>query len=189
MKAMRCADLQRLLPKYLHRMPTDPFTGRQLVYKQTGTNWLLYSLGPDRVDNGGKPLDKAISGYTRRRRKGRVTSFSIHSSSACCPSEIAGGYRFRTQIYARSLTLVEEPILKKLACPMDLRKINTVDQICASGLQCGRSSASYVPLERWLSGRKRRFAKPFTSKIVPGVRIPLSPPLLASRLLNSRKRQ
>jgi hypothetical protein len=69
------ADLQHLLPKYLHRMPTDPFTGRQLVYKQTGTNWLLYSVGPDRVDNGGKPLDKAISGYNSgdgQKRKGDV---------------------------------------------------------------------------------------------------------------------
>jgi len=69
------ADLQRLLPKYLHRIPTDPFTGRQLVYKQTGTNWLLYSVGPDRVDNGGKPLDKAISGYNTldgQKRKGDV---------------------------------------------------------------------------------------------------------------------
>jgi len=69
------ADLQQLLPKYLHRMPADPFTGRQLVYKQTGTNWLLYSVGPDRVDDGGKPLDKRISGYNRatgEERKGDV---------------------------------------------------------------------------------------------------------------------
>ena len=82
--ALRCSrcdegnafpTLQRLLPKYLHRMPTDPFNGRQLVYKQTGTNWLLYSVGPDGVDNGGKPLDRAISGYNTgngQKRKGDV---------------------------------------------------------------------------------------------------------------------
>ena len=67
--------LQYLLPKYVHRMPTDPFNGRQLVYKQTGTNWLLYSIGPDRVDNGGKPLEKVISFYNPgevQKRKGDV---------------------------------------------------------------------------------------------------------------------
>ena len=56
------AGVQGLLPKYLHRMPIDPFTGHQLVYKQTGTNWLLYSVGPDRADDGGKPVGKIISG-------------------------------------------------------------------------------------------------------------------------------
>ena len=52
------ADLKQLVPKYLHRIPTDPFTGSPLVYKQTATNWTLYSVGPDRVDDGGKPAGR-----------------------------------------------------------------------------------------------------------------------------------
>ncbi|HEY5909488.1 MAG TPA: hypothetical protein VJA21_02670 [Verrucomicrobiae bacterium] len=47
------AALEELVPKYLIRIPTDPFTGRALTYKPQGTNWLVYSVGPDRVDDGG----------------------------------------------------------------------------------------------------------------------------------------
>ncbi len=56
------ANLTQLVPKYLRRLPTDPFSGRLLVYRPNGTNWLLYSLGLDRVDDGGKPVGKMMSG-------------------------------------------------------------------------------------------------------------------------------
>jgi hypothetical protein len=65
-------DLQRLVPKYLQRVPTDPFTGRPLVYKQTGTNWLLYSLGPDGADDGGKPMGRIRSGDHVEENKGDI---------------------------------------------------------------------------------------------------------------------
>ena len=55
-------NLPKLLPKYLQRLPPDPFSGNPLVYRLAGTNWLLYSLGPDRVDDGGKPVGRIISG-------------------------------------------------------------------------------------------------------------------------------
>ena len=55
-------SLALLAPKYLQRLPSDPFGGNPLVYRPVGTNWLLYSLGPDRVDDGGKPVGKIISG-------------------------------------------------------------------------------------------------------------------------------
>ncbi len=43
-----------LVPKYLSRVPQDPFTRTPLVYRPRGTNWLLYSVGPERVDHGGQ---------------------------------------------------------------------------------------------------------------------------------------
>jgi hypothetical protein len=55
-------NLLQLLPKYLKRLPSDPFSSNPPVYQSTGTNWLLYSLGPDRVDDGGKPVGKIMSG-------------------------------------------------------------------------------------------------------------------------------
>ena len=55
-------SLQQLVPKYLQAVPSDPFSSHPLVYRPAGTNWLLYSLGPDRVDDGGKPVGKIISG-------------------------------------------------------------------------------------------------------------------------------
>lgn len=54
-------NLMQLVPKYVQHLPTDPFSNNPLIYRPTGTNWLLYSLGPDRVDDGGKPMDKTIS--------------------------------------------------------------------------------------------------------------------------------
>ena len=35
----------------------DPFDGRPLKWKQTDDGLILYSIGPDRVDNGGEPID------------------------------------------------------------------------------------------------------------------------------------
>ena len=48
------ADLEQLVPKYLQRVPVDPFSGRPMLYRAQGTNWLLYSVGEDGVDDGGK---------------------------------------------------------------------------------------------------------------------------------------
>lgn len=46
--------LEELVPQYLQRDPNDPFNGRALIYRAQGTNWVLYSVGPDQVDDGGK---------------------------------------------------------------------------------------------------------------------------------------
>jgi hypothetical protein len=51
--------LDLLVPKYLQQVPSDPFSGHALVFRPQGTNWLLYSVGPDRVDDGGKPMSRS----------------------------------------------------------------------------------------------------------------------------------
>lgn len=48
------ARLEQLVPKYLQRVPSDPFSGKPIIYRPQGTNWLLYSIGEDGVDDGGK---------------------------------------------------------------------------------------------------------------------------------------
>lgn len=40
-------------------MQTDPFTGKPLIYRLHGGDYLLYSVGPDLHDNGGIPADEA----------------------------------------------------------------------------------------------------------------------------------
>jgi hypothetical protein len=52
------AHLEDLVPGYLSNVPQDPFTGQPMTYRPQGTNWLLYSVGPDRVDNGGQPMGR-----------------------------------------------------------------------------------------------------------------------------------
>ena len=48
------ARLDDLVANYLSRVPQDPFTGQPLIYRVQGTNWLLYSVGSDGVDDGGR---------------------------------------------------------------------------------------------------------------------------------------
>jgi hypothetical protein len=65
--ALRCYQLKnaRLPPhldelatNHLGRIPLDPFTQQPLIYRPQDTNWLLYSVGPDGVDDGGKPVGR-----------------------------------------------------------------------------------------------------------------------------------
>jgi hypothetical protein len=48
------ARLEELVPAYLPGVPQDPFSGLPLAYRLQGANWLLYSVGTNRVDDGGK---------------------------------------------------------------------------------------------------------------------------------------
>lgn len=50
--------LDQLVPNYLSKVPTDPFASDlgALKYRRVGKSYLLYSVGPDGVDNGGKPF-------------------------------------------------------------------------------------------------------------------------------------
>jgi len=58
------AALRDLVPMYLGAIPDDPCGGRRLNYRLTdgGRGFLLYSLGPDLRDDGGKPQPKGPSG-------------------------------------------------------------------------------------------------------------------------------
>jgi hypothetical protein len=49
-------ELRELVPKFLPELPLDPFAKALPCYRLNGTNWLLYSLGPDEVDNRGIPM-------------------------------------------------------------------------------------------------------------------------------------
>ncbi len=51
--------LAQLAPKYVQLVPLDPFSGRPMIYRLQGTNWLLYSVGEDGVDDGGKPVGRS----------------------------------------------------------------------------------------------------------------------------------
>jgi len=48
-------NLEQLVPNYLSRLPQDPFNGQPLIYRDLSTNWLVYSVGPGGIDQGGKP--------------------------------------------------------------------------------------------------------------------------------------
>jgi hypothetical protein len=50
-------NLGQLVPRYLARVPSDPFGTGEFGYHVEGTNWVLYSVGPDKIDNGGQGGD------------------------------------------------------------------------------------------------------------------------------------
>lgn len=51
-------NLEMLVPGYLAKVPLDPFNQQPLIFRPHGTNWLVYSAGPDGVDDGGKSIAK-----------------------------------------------------------------------------------------------------------------------------------
>jgi hypothetical protein len=46
--------LSDLVPDYLPSVPIDPYSGQPLVYRPQGESFLLYSVGQDRRDDGGR---------------------------------------------------------------------------------------------------------------------------------------
>jgi hypothetical protein len=48
------ADLGALVPGILPEVPIDPFTGKPLVYRLEGDGFIVYSLGSNGKDDGGR---------------------------------------------------------------------------------------------------------------------------------------
>jgi hypothetical protein len=48
--------LSDLVPRYLAAVPLDPFGTGPLVYRPAPDGGLLYSIGPDGLDDGGQSL-------------------------------------------------------------------------------------------------------------------------------------
>ena len=55
-------SLSELVPRYLARLPADPFSTSGFIYRVAGTNWLAYSIGPDGKDDDGAPIPWPITG-------------------------------------------------------------------------------------------------------------------------------
>jgi len=47
-------SLEALVPDLLKEVPIDPFTGKPLVYRRDGEGFIVYSLGSNRKDDGGR---------------------------------------------------------------------------------------------------------------------------------------
>jgi hypothetical protein len=49
--------LDALTQKYLKAVPGDVFSGKELIYRPDATGFLLYSVGPNGADDGGRAAD------------------------------------------------------------------------------------------------------------------------------------
>jgi hypothetical protein len=65
------ASLDQLAPGYVKAVPTDPYDGKPLRYKRVADGVLVYSVGPDRQDDGGA-LNR-----TNHRAKGTDYGFRL----------------------------------------------------------------------------------------------------------------
>ena len=55
--------MAELTPKYLPAPALDPFSlGKPLLYRRNGSGYVLYSIGPDGKDDGGRPIDSKTPG-------------------------------------------------------------------------------------------------------------------------------
>jgi hypothetical protein len=59
-------SLEQLVPTYLQQVPLDPFSGRPIIYHPQGSNRLLYIVGEDGVDDGGKRVGRSVSGTVNK---------------------------------------------------------------------------------------------------------------------------
>jgi hypothetical protein len=50
------ARLEDLAPEFIPSVPTDPFDGKPMKMKRTKRGLVVYSVGPDGIDNGGTPI-------------------------------------------------------------------------------------------------------------------------------------
>jgi len=70
--------LNDLSPGYLDSLPLDPFAlGQGFHYRRTEDRYLLYSVGPDGVDDGGVSVDFDDQGLISRESKGDIVARDI----------------------------------------------------------------------------------------------------------------
>lgn len=51
-------SISELVPGFLSNIPIDPYSGQPFVYRVGENSFILYSFGPDRIDNGGAEAEK-----------------------------------------------------------------------------------------------------------------------------------
>ena len=54
------ASLQDLVPEYLKTVPLDPFDGKPLRFRKLGRGFMVYSVGPDGKDEGGRGREESL---------------------------------------------------------------------------------------------------------------------------------
>lgn len=90
------ATLTALIPGYLKAVPTDPFAlSGPLQYKLAGTKYVLYSVGPDGKDDGGK----AIFDTTEPAPSSRGTSDRRRWAQEDSKGDVVAGVNTGVNIY------------------------------------------------------------------------------------------
>jgi hypothetical protein len=62
-------NLAELVPEYLENIPKDPFDGNELRYKKLDRDFVVYSIGDDLSDDGGKERTSKTKREAKREGK------------------------------------------------------------------------------------------------------------------------
>ena len=80
-----------MIPKYLSKIYQDPFNNLiPLQYKTTDKGYVLYSLGPDRVDQSGKVIFDVSRGV-KDQSGDIIFAFEEENKPASTPGVAAAG--------------------------------------------------------------------------------------------------
>lgn len=77
-------SLRALVPRCLKSVPQDPFArSGALRYKRRGSSFVLYSVGPDRIDDGGRPVAEWVAPgpWSSAPKQSRVRSHLVREES------------------------------------------------------------------------------------------------------------
>ena len=81
-------QLSALVPAYLNHIPMDPFALKgSLRYRLMGSGYLLYSVGPDGIDDGGKAIVRPIDSNTESVKSDNIERLVMLGS---CGDVVAG---------------------------------------------------------------------------------------------------
>ena len=68
-------SLKELSPAYIAEIPKDPFTDRDLVYRSDGTAYLLYSVGPNGKDDGGRNVSDEMKKWRHETDPSKIPDY------------------------------------------------------------------------------------------------------------------
>lgn len=74
------ASLDELVPAYLPAVAEDPFSGQPLRYRRLNHGYVLYSVGTDGLDDGGRPRD-----FSNRQQKTWDIPFTVEREDLARP--------------------------------------------------------------------------------------------------------
>jgi hypothetical protein len=84
-------SLDELAPQYVSAPPIDPFSGGLQIFRRTDDGYLLYSVGPDGVDDGGRFTtlqDVALARGTGTRIRFDIDAGAYNRSSQQTPAPV-----------------------------------------------------------------------------------------------------
>jgi hypothetical protein len=80
-RRVRPESLAELVPQYLDTIPGDPYTGSALQYRRGAGRYTIYSVGPDKKDDGGDLTSEFMAAVARgqkfRRIRGKDVGVSV----------------------------------------------------------------------------------------------------------------